>query len=79
MDGAVGSLQHKDTSVCSTLCHRHRLLGSNLNFTDWLDGGMITLAFFTINFFHPGLLIGPGPWMSLRSNNPELEKNELAV
>ncbi|KZT00332.1 RTA1-domain-containing protein [Laetiporus sulphureus 93-53] len=29
-------------------------------FFDWLDGGMITLAIFTVNFFHPGLLLGPG-------------------
>ncbi|KAF9808683.1 hypothetical protein IEO21_07795 [Rhodonia placenta] len=26
---------------------------------DWLDGGMITLAMFTVNFFHPGFLLGP--------------------
>ncbi|KAK7694697.1 hypothetical protein QCA50_001885 [Cerrena zonata] len=46
---------------------------------NWLDGGMITLAFFTMNFFHPGLLVGPGPWKSLRSNpDSEPEKHELA-
>jgi len=27
---------------------------------DWLDGGMITLAIFTINFLHPGVLLGHG-------------------
>lgn len=25
---------------------------------DWLDGGMITLAMFTLNIFHPGFLLG---------------------
>lgn len=25
---------------------------------DWLDGGMICLAMFTMNIFHPGLLLG---------------------
>lgn len=34
---------------------------------DWLDGGMITLATFTINIFYPGFLLGPGPtWKNER-------------
>lgn len=27
---------------------------------DWLDGGMIVLAMFAVNIFHPGFLLGPG-------------------
>lgn len=27
-------------------------------FTDVLDGGMITLAIFTLNFVHPGRFLG---------------------
>jgi hypothetical protein len=26
--------------------------------TDVLDGGMVTLAIYTLNFFHPGFLLG---------------------
>ncbi|KAI0721809.1 RTA1 like protein-domain-containing protein [Fomitopsis betulina] len=26
---------------------------------DWLDGGMVTLAMFSMNFLHPGQLLGP--------------------
>ena len=29
-----------------------------------LDGMMITLATFVLNFLHPGWLLGPGPWPS---------------
>jgi len=47
-----------------------------------LDGGMITLAFYTLNIFHPGRLLGPGPaWKremklskSLESEGNQLEK-----
>lgn len=33
---------------------------STERYFDWLDGGMITLATFTTNIFHPGVLLGPG-------------------
>ncbi|GJE99943.1 RTA1 domain-containing protein [Phanerochaete sordida] len=33
---------------------------STERYFDWLDGGMITLATFTVNIFHPGLLLGRG-------------------
>ncbi|CAL1695734.1 unnamed protein product [Somion occarium] len=44
-----------------------RIIGTERYF-NWLDGSMITLAFYTINFLHPGRLIGPGPWASPRSH-----------
>ena len=39
---------------------------------DWLDGGMITLATFTINFFHPGFLLGRADtWRNEREVNTD--------
>lgn len=35
-----------------------------IEFKDVLDGAMILLAMFTMNFLHPGRLLGPGhTWM----------------
>ncbi|CCM03424.1 uncharacterized protein FIBRA_05555 [Fibroporia radiculosa] len=33
-------------------------INSTQHFFDWLDGGMIVLAMFTVNVFHPGFLLG---------------------
>jgi hypothetical protein len=31
---------------------------------DWLDGGMVTLALYTLNFFHPGFLVKKDDFMA---------------
>lgn len=57
-DGTEGLLAPKFTLVSPLF--RYPLL---LNLTwplDVLDGGMITLAFYCMNIFHPGCLLGNG-------------------
>lgn len=73
----IATQRYFSMSYPSVVHYRFRFL---TEFIDWLDGGMITLAFFTINFFHPGMLVGPGPWKSLRSSSSdsEFEKSEPA-
>ncbi|GJE86154.1 RTA1 domain-containing protein [Phanerochaete sordida] len=47
---------------------------STQRYFDWLDGGMITLATFTINIFHPGFLLGRGEtWKAARQAASDAE------
>ncbi|TCD70330.1 hypothetical protein EIP91_003959 [Steccherinum ochraceum] len=39
-----------------------------------LDGGMVTLAFYCMNFFHPGWLLGHGPWRQTKHNEYDDEE-----
>jgi hypothetical protein len=57
MAGKEGSFQPNVISVCCC----HLIFGhSNPNFVlpDVLDGAMVTLAMFTLNFAHPSVLLG---------------------
>ena len=42
-----------------------------LPISDVLDGAMIVLASFTLNFFHPGLLLGRGDTWNRKHYEPE--------
>lgn len=49
----------------------------SLGTTDWLDGGMITLAMFCLNFFHPGYLLGKRHvWLAVRREGVVSEKEK---
>ncbi|EPS93213.1 hypothetical protein FOMPIDRAFT_1044241 [Fomitopsis schrenkii] len=44
---------------------------------NWLDGGMITLAMFSLNFFHPGYLLGRRHvWLTARREGTAFEKEK---
>ena len=44
---------------------------------DWLDGGMIKLAMFCLNFFHPGYLLGKRHvWLAVRHEGALSEKEK---
>lgn len=48
---------------CISVRHLFPLLprfGSDMATSDVLDGGMVTLAIYTLNFFHPGRLLSGG-------------------
>jgi len=44
-----------------------------------LDGGMITLAFFCMNIFHPGWLLGKGPWAKQEAKAVSEDVSEKSV
>ncbi|THH26450.1 hypothetical protein EUX98_g7737 [Antrodiella citrinella] len=44
-----------------------------------LDGGMITLAFYCINIFHPGWLLGHGPWAKQQEKTISEEVSEKSI
>lgn len=72
----VVSSPHSDTSVRTPIIS---LSISNANgrptHIDWLDGGMITLATYTTNILHPGILLGKGnTW----KNEREVRANDAA-
>ena len=47
---------------------------------DWLDGGMITLAMFCLNFFHPGYLLGKRHvWLAVRHEGALSEKEKQQI
>ncbi|KZT00333.1 RTA1-domain-containing protein [Laetiporus sulphureus 93-53] len=50
-------------------------------FFDWLDGGMISLAMFAVNVFHPGILIGPvEQWkQKIRSEEDVDERTPMTI
>lgn len=52
-----------------------------MNYTDILDGGMITLATFCMNVLHPGFLLGNGrTWRhEERSQRTKNEDAELQI
>ena len=62
--GTAASSERKCTSVRPLFSSyiRASYLQHDLSYADVLDGAMITLATFTLNFLHPGWLLGEGPW-----------------
>ena len=45
--------------------------------TDVCDGAMIVLAFYTLNFFHPGFLLGKANVWTSRSKTPSEADSEI--
>ncbi|KAG2336296.1 hypothetical protein BDR05DRAFT_971133 [Suillus weaverae] len=43
-----------------TLCIFIRSIYCTVELADWLDGAMVTLAIYTLNFFHPGIWLNKG-------------------
>ena len=60
MGGLVGLSAPSFISVESFELYLLRLFSLTINEQDVLDGGMVTIAIFTYNFFHPGCLL-PSP------------------
>lgn len=65
MAGLGGLLALRDYLV-SRMCPSSASLISRCEI-DWLDGGMITLAMYTMNLLHPGRLLGRDMGLSERA------------
>lgn len=75
--GQDTSSLHNATSVSRAPPVRTLALPDLLGATDWLDGGMITLAMFSLNFFHPGYLLGRRHvWLTARREGTAFEKEK---
>ena len=57
-NGWTGYIIHTQRYFGTSPTSTRFALYSPLYMIDWLDGGMVCLAMFTMNVFHPGLLLG---------------------
>jgi hypothetical protein len=75
----VRASYHDSALLRYVIIHFHQdYVDNTLRSIDWLDGAMVTLAIYTLNFFHPGIWLNKAD-PTTQGSQQEADEEEAAA